>query len=128
MKVKLDVVKRPELRLERKRQGASQECPECGRACLLRDHAPERQWRHLDAIRFDTTLRAKVTRIKCSDHGVKSTAIPWALPQDRFTLTFEAMVIEVVKACASVQAACELLNLEWKHVHTIMERVVQRGM
>jgi transposase len=38
------------------------------------------------------------------------------------------MVIEVVKACASVHAASELLNLEWKHVHAIMERAVQRGM
>ena len=127
--VKLDVVgKRLELGLEWEREGASQDCPECGRACHLHDHAPERQWRHLDAMGFVTTLRARVPRIKCPEHGVKSAAIPWALPHGRFTLAFEAMVIEVVKACASVHAACELLNLEWKHVHAIMERAVQRGM
>lgn len=127
--VKLDVVgKRLELGLEWDREGASQDCPECGRACHLHDHAPERQWRHLDAMGFETMLRARVPRIKCPEHGVKSAAIPWALPHGRFTLAFEAMVIEVVKACASVQAACELLKLEWKHVHAIMERAVQRGM
>jgi hypothetical protein len=43
-------------------------------------------------------------------------------------LAFEAVVIEVIKACASVNAACELLKLEWLHVHAIMERDVQRGM
>ena len=127
--VKLVVVgKRLELGLEWEREGASQDCPECGRACHLHDHAPERQWRHLDAMSFVTTLGARVPRIKCPEHGVKSAAIPWALPHGRFTLAFEAMVIEVVKACASVHAACELLNLEWKHVHAIMERAVRRGM
>jgi transposase len=127
--VKLDVVgKRLELGLEWEREGGSQDCPECGRACHLHDHAPERQWRHLDAMGFVTTLRARVPRIKCPEHGVKSAAIPWALPHSRFTLAFEAMVIEVVKACTSVHAACELLKLEWKHVHAIMERAVRRGM
>jgi len=127
--VKLDVVgKRLELGLDWDREGTSHDCPECGRACHLHDHAPERQWRHLDAMGFETTLRARVPRIKCPEHGVKSVAIAWALPHGRFTLAFEAMVIEVVKACASVQAACELLGLEWKYVHAIMERAVQRGM
>lgn len=37
-------------------------------------------------------------------------------------------MIEVVKARASVQAASELLKLEWKHVLAVMERAVQRGM
>ena len=55
--VKLDVVgKRLELGLEWEREGASQDCPECGRACHLNDPAPERQWRHLDAMGFVTTL------------------------------------------------------------------------
>jgi hypothetical protein len=43
-------------------------------------------------------------------------------------MAFEGMVIQVVNTCASVHAACELLNLDWKHVHAIMERAVQRGM
>jgi transposase len=127
--VTLDVVgKRLELGLDWEREGASQECPECGRACHLHDHAPEREWRHLDAMGFETVLRARVPRIKCEEHGVGNAAVPWALPHGRFTLAFEAMVIEVVKACASVQAACERLKLEWKQVHAIMERAVQRGL
>ena len=27
-------------------------CPECGRSCPRYDHAPERQWRHLDVMQF----------------------------------------------------------------------------
>ena len=41
----------------------------------------------------------------CPEHGVMCAAIPWALPHGRFTHSFEAMVIEVVKACASKQTA-----------------------
>lgn len=127
--VRLDVkAKRLELGLEWDREGGSHDCPECGRSCWLHDHAPERQWRHLDAMGFETVLRARIARIKCPEHGVKTAAVPWAPPHGRYTLAFEAMVIEVVKACASVQAACELLELEWKHVHGIMERAVQRGL
>ncbi len=77
---------------------------------------------------FETTLRARVPRIKCPEHGFKSSAKAWALPHGRYTLAFEAMVIEVLKACASEQAVCELLKLEWQHVHAIIERAVQRGM
>ena len=77
---------------------------------------------------FVTTFRARVPRIKCPEHGVKSAAIPWAFLHGRFTLAFDAMVIEVVKASASVHAACELLKLQWKHVHGIMEQAVKRGM
>jgi transposase len=27
-------------------------CPECHRACPRYDHAPQRQWRHLDVMQF----------------------------------------------------------------------------
>jgi transposase len=33
-------------------------CPECGAACKLYDHQPERQWRHLDTCQYQTILHA----------------------------------------------------------------------
>ena len=33
-------------------------CPECGAACPQADLAPERQWRHLDTMQFQTVIRA----------------------------------------------------------------------
>jgi transposase len=29
-------------------------CPECGASCGLKDDAPERGWRHLDTMQFET--------------------------------------------------------------------------
>ena len=127
--VRLDIpLKQLDIWLEWDRDCTDQCCPECGRACWLHDHGPERKWRHLDAMGFETFLRARVPRVNCPEHGVKSVEVPWAAPHGRFTLAFEAFVIEVIKACASVQAAGELLGLEWKSVHAIMERAVERGL
>ncbi|MCP5023695.1 MAG: transposase family protein, partial [bacterium] len=46
-------------------------CPNCEAISPLKDHAPERQWRYLDTMQFQTTLVAQVPRTKCSHCGVK---------------------------------------------------------
>lgn len=103
-------------------------CPECGASCSQADLAPERQWRHLDTMQFQTVIRARVPRAKCSDCGVKTIALPWAGKHSRFTLLFEAFAIEVLKACANVQRAATLLGLDWQTTHGILERAVERGL
>src|ERR1035438_4336126 len=84
--VKLDMAgKRVEIGLG---WGAGREvpCPECGKRCALADHAPERTWRHLDTMQFETIIRARVPRSRCSEHGVKTIVVPWAEPGSRFTV------------------------------------------
>lgn len=103
-------------------------CPECGGQCSIADHAPERTWRHLDTMQFETRLRARVPRANCRACGVKTTAVPWAGKHSRFTLLFEALAIEVIQACGNVKAAAGLLRLDWDSVHRIMERAVERGL
>ena len=34
-------------------------CPECGQACARHDHAPEREWRHLNVMEFVTVIRGR---------------------------------------------------------------------
>ena len=103
-------------------------CPECSAPCPLKDHAPERRWRHLDTMQFETILEARVPRVNCACCGVKTVAVPWASKHSRFTLTFEAFVIEVLQAASSVSKAATLLGLGWDSVHEIMKRAVQRGL
>ena len=43
-------------------------------------------------------------------------------------MLYERFAIEVLRACASVSAAAELLGLSWDQLHLIMERAVERGM
>ena len=61
-------------------------CPECGAVAPVYDHA-ERRWRHLDTCQFTTILVARVPRIQCGMHGVKTVRVPWAEKSSRFTLS-----------------------------------------
>jgi transposase len=108
--------------------GGQVACPECDAECSIADHAPERTWRHLDTMQFETRLRARVPRANCKACGVKTTAVPWAGKHSRFTLMFEALAIAVIQACGNVKAAAGLLGLDWDSVHRIMERAVERGL
>ena len=103
-------------------------CPECGASCPQADLAPERQWRHLDTMQFQTVLRARVPRAKCSACGVKTIELPWAGKHSRFTLLFETFAIAVLQACSNVKRAAELLGLDWQTTHGILERAVARGL
>lgn len=126
--VDLDLAgQRVEIRL-RTRSGLKMPCPECAVPYALYDHGPERLWRHLDTMQFETVLKARVPRINCQEHGVKTVEVPWAGKNSRFTLMFEAFAIRVLEASATVKAAALLLRLDWHSLHQIMERAVKRGL
>ena len=110
------------------RENRRQQCPECGRRCPGYDRMEERKWRHLDACGYTTLLYARIVRCECKEHGVIAQRPPWAQPGSRYTLAFEAYVIEVLKQARSVSSACRLLRLEWESVHGIRERAVRRGL
>lgn len=103
-------------------------CPECQATCSIADHAPERTWRHLDTMQFETVLRAATPRANCPQCGVKTIAVPWAGKHSRFTLLFEAFAVRVLQAANNVKRAGALLGLDWDSVHRIMERAVERGL
>lgn len=108
--------------------GNSVDCAECGDVCPLKDHAPTRKWRHLDTMQFETILTARIPRSDCAKCGAKTIAVPWADKHSRFTLLFEAFVIDVLQCSSSVSAAATLLGLGWDAVHRIMQRAVERGL
>ena len=129
-------VKTVALKLEEKRVeidlgwqwGAPATCPECGKECSVYDCAPERTWRHLDTMQFQTLIRARVPRSNCPEHGAKTVTVPWAQPQGRFTLLFERFAVEVLLASANVTRACELMGIGWDAAQEIMRRAVARGL
>lgn len=103
-------------------------CPECDQVCPQHDTREERSWRHLDSCSFSTYLVARVPRIDCAKHGVKTVAVPWAGPHARFTLAFECFAIRVLE-CTQVQSkAATLLRLTPTQVHHLMARAVDRGL
>jgi len=108
--------------------GKAVKCPECGEKCGIADHAPERTWRHLDTMQFETILRARIPRARCKSCGVKTAKVPWAGKHSRFTLMFEAFAIMVLEAASSIEKARGLLRLSWTSTHQIMARAVDRGL
>ncbi len=84
-------------------QGGELRCPKCVTCCSCADHSPERTWRHLDTMQFETILRARVPRSKCGKCGVKTIRVPWAAKSSRFTLMFEAFSIHVLLACSTIK-------------------------
>ena len=103
-------------------------CPECKRACPRYDHAPARQWRHLDVMQFITIIRARIPRCQCPEHGVVTVQVPWAAPHGRFTLMFEAFAVKVIEAARSYVQAMELLKVDWHTIQEIVRRAVERGL
>ena len=104
------------------------ECPECGKSCSIKDHREERSWRHLDTMQFQTTIKSRVPRSECPEHGVKTVSVPWAGRNSRFTLLFERFAIDVMIAAKSIKNAAKLLGLSWDQVHLIQSRAVERGL
>jgi transposase len=126
--VMLDVkAKRLEVNVSEVGEGGC-DCPECERCCKLHDHAPERRWRHLDAMGFETIILSRLPRVTCPDHGVKTVRPPWASPHSRFTAAFESLAILTLQACHSIEAAANLLGLTWQTLQGIMTRAVERGL
>lgn len=129
-------VRRVDLQLAAKRvevdvehdQEAAVTCPQCGRSCARYDHAPQRQWRHLDVMQFATIIRARVPRCQCPEHGVVTVQVPWAEPHGRFTLMFEAFAVTVIQAARSFVQAMEILKVDWHTIQEIVRRAVERGL
>ncbi len=106
--------------------GASFVCSECQAAAPIYDHV-ERRWRHLDTCQYATYLHARVPRVQCAAHGVKTVALPWATPHSRFTVLFERLAIAWLKE-ATPAAVARRLGLTWEETNGIVERAVHRGL
>ena len=87
-----------------------------------------RSWRHLDTCGFATVIMAEVPRVKDEKGQTETVAVPWAEKFSRFTRSFEAFGVEVLRAARSLSDACELLSISWDQAHRIMERAVARGL
>jgi transposase len=108
------------------RAGTSFTCPDCQTVSPLYDHV-DRSWRHLDTCQYETRLHARVPRITCATHGVKTVLVPWATPHSRFTVLFEQLAIAWLKE-ATPAAVARRLGLSWEEANGIVERAVKRGL
>lgn len=120
--------RRVNLRLEHRR-GVRVLCPECGASCTIADHAPERTWRHLDTMQYETVMVARLPRADCQGCGSpKTVEAPWAGKHSPYTWLFETLAVAVLQAAGNLSDACDLLRIGWDAAHRLMERAVERGL
>jgi transposase len=101
-------------------------CPSCGKPCPRYDKR-RRQWRHLDTCQYQTYVIAEVPRVECREHGCLMIDVNWAERRSRFTLMFEAMIIEWLLD-TSISAVARHFAVSWNAVDGIMRRAVRRGL
>lgn len=102
--------------------GIQWSCPECSHKGPVRDHSPERSWRHLDSCHFETYLHARIPRVSCPVHGVRQVAVPWAEPDSRFTRLFERRAAGILAECRVSETAV-ILGITWDEARGIQQRV-----
>jgi transposase len=101
--------------------------PETGERAEIKDWE-ERSWRHLDTCQYETIITAKVPRLLLKNKRTLTATVPWAEPRGRFTLSFEAQVIDFLKHCRTVRGAALLAGLTEDAVDGVMRRAVARGL
>jgi transposase len=104
----------------------SLECPCCSRQ-VTRYDSRKRSWRHLDTCQLQTIVHCDVPRSDCTEHGALLLEVPWAEKGGRYTLMFEALVIDWLKE-ASINAVSRRLSVSWNAIDGIMQRAVKRGL
>jgi transposase len=101
--------------------------PECGERAEIKDWQ-ERTWRHLDTCEYQTIVRARVPRLKLRSGRTMMVAVPWAEPGGRFTLSFEACLIELLEQSRTVKGAARIGRVTEDQIDGVMQRAVARGL
>jgi len=102
--------------------------PETEEEVKLYDHAPKREWRHLDIWDYKSIIRSRVPRVKCTDGKIKTINTGWSDKSDRHTYSFEIKVIDTLKACKNQTKTADLMSCSFRLVNRIIHRCTDRGM
>jgi transposase len=101
-------------------------CPVCKEFCSIYDHAPEREFRHLNVFHFLTYIHVRIPRVNCPRDGVQQIEHGLAESNGTVTYEFERMVIDLENEC-SIESISRILDIDWHLCQRIQERAVARG-
>ncbi|MEE2031325.1 ISL3 family transposase [Rhodococcus chondri] len=84
--------------------------------------AGRRRWRALDAGQVTVLVEAPAPRVMCGEHGVVVAHVPWARHGAGHTRRFDETIAWLATHC-SKSAVCELMQVAWRTVGSIVDRV-----
>jgi transposase len=99
-------------------------CPECDQLCGVHD-TTQKTWRHLNFFQHLTYLHARIPRIKCAGHGVKTVSVPWSRPGAGFSLLFEALIMTFAKNGMTSKAISRLVGEHDTRIWRVLEYYVE---
>jgi transposase len=105
-------------------KGSKFPCPECGSLCGVHD-TEQRTWRHLNFFQHLTYLHARVPRVECDEHQVKTIAVPWARSGAGFSLLFEALIMTFAKNGMTPAAISRLVGEHDTRIWRVLEHYVE---
>lgn len=107
-------------------KGSKFRCPEDGQLCGVYD-SEERTWRHLNFFQYKAYLHARLPRVNCKRHGVKTVEVSWARPQAGFTLLMEALILALAKAGMTARQIGQMTGEHDTRVWRVLEHYVERS-
>jgi transposase len=102
--------------------------PKTNEMLSIYDHAPVRQWRHLDIMQYKTYLQARLPRVKGEDGKVITITPPWADKSVQYTALFEWQVINLLQATQNQTKTAHLARCGFNVVNKIIHRATNRGL
>lgn len=117
-----------EIRLTITHIGKQCECPDSFDLCSIYDHAPQREWRHLDTMEFKTFILCKLPRITTKKGNIKTISPPWADRHVRYTHKFEHKVIDLLKATKNQTKTANFMQCGFRTVNSIIHNSTKRGL
>ncbi len=117
-----------EVHIHIKHTGKLGEDPESKELRPIYDHAPKRQWRHLDTLQYKTFICCKLPRIKNKEGKIRTIIPPWASKHERHTYLFERMAIDILQATKNQTKTAEILKCGFNVINRIIHTSTERGL
>lgn len=121
-------IKQQEIRIEISYIGSQALCSKLDAYYPIYDHAPQREWRHLDVLQYKTYISCKLPRFINENGKVETMQAPWAFKHDRHTHLFESYVIDMLLATKNQTKTAKLMRCGFNLVNHILHNSTQRGM
>lgn len=104
------------------------ECPFTKEDCKIYDLAPERTWRHLDTMQYQTWLTARIPRVINSEGKVSTIEVPWADFSERYTHLFSSAVIQLLQFTKNQTKTAQFFRTSFDVINRLMLKAVDRGL
>ena len=100
-------------------------CADCSYSTPARydTRTVDARWRHLDLGRLRLVVKARLRRLACPQHGVRTEQVPFARPESGFTRDVEDLVAWLATRMDR-SAVRRLVRVAWQTVGAVCARVV----